>query len=93
MIYLYLLIAVIFLISRLYRLVEAKKKAKLIGGFRFNLPVRFYLEQLLYLSVLVYVLFALDPVPAFIAIAATIGVFVDTLFTAYYYALKINSKT
>jgi hypothetical protein len=47
-------------------------------------------EQGLYLSGLVFFLYALDPVPAFIASAATIGVFIDTLLTAYYYAVKAD---
>lgn len=93
MIYFYLLIAAAFLLSRLFRIAKANNNAGPNGEIRFNLPLRFYLEQILYLTVLVYVLYALDPVPAFIAAAAVIGVFVDTLFTAYYYAVSVKNKT
>lgn len=87
-----ILLSVLYLFSRLYRLMKIKRASGPQKVVPFYLPVRFFIEQGLYLSGLVFVLYALNPVPALIASAVAIGVCIDTLFTAYYYALKSETQ-
>jgi len=88
MIYTLIIASVLYLALRITRIVKVGRVKLTSSGTRLKLPIQFYVEQGLALTVLSLFLFALDPVPAYLAVAAVIGVFLDTMLTMYYYLTK-----
>jgi hypothetical protein len=88
MIYTLIIASVLYLALRITRIVKAGRVKLTSSGTRLKLPIQFYVEQGLALTGLSLFLFALDPVPAYLAVAAVIGVFLDTMLTMYYYLTK-----
>ncbi len=73
---------------RIYRIKSITGKLSDSKNLKLKLPIGFYIEQTIALFAISIFLLALDPVPAFYAVAAVFGIFADTILTAYYYSAK-----